>query len=160
MEPEREILTWADFDDAAWDLARRVVADGRPDAVLSVARGGLVVGGVLGYALGVKTTYTLNVELYTGVDERLDEPQVLAPVPDLADLHDADVLLADDVADTGLTLECVREFCQGRVGRLRTAVVYEKPRSRVVPDYAWRRTDRWVVFPWSARSPVIAPVEA
>ena len=154
MEPEREVLTWETFGTASWELAERVAADGAPDAVLSVARGGLVVGGALSYALGVKPTYVLNVELYTGVDERLPEPAVLPPVPDLGDLAGADVLVADDVADTGLTLACVEQLCAGRVGRLRTAVVYEKPRSVVRPDYSWRSTDRWGTFPWSAREPV------
>ena len=40
--------------------------------VLAIARGGLLVAGALAYALGVKNTYTMNVEFYTGVDERLD----------------------------------------------------------------------------------------
>lgn len=156
MDAEREILTWETFGDASWQLAERIAADGCPDAVLSIARGGLVVGGALGYALGVKPAYLLNVELYTGVDQRLPEPEVLPPVPDLGELADADVLVADDVADTGLTLACVQQLCAGQVGRLRTAVVYEKPRSVVRPEYSWRSTERWVTFPWSARDPVTA----
>jgi hypothetical protein len=24
------------------------------------------------------------------------------------------------------------------------------------PDYVWRSTDRWIVFPWSAQPPVTA----
>ena len=156
MDAEREVLSWEVFGDATRSLAERVAADGVPDVVLSVARGGLVVGGALGYALGVKPAYVLGVELYTGVDERLPEPVLLPPVPDLDELAGADVLVADDVADTGLTLACVQRLCAGRVGRLRTAVVYEKPRSVVRPEYAWRSTDRWVTFPWSAREPVTA----
>ncbi len=33
---------------------------------------------------------------------------------------------------------------------MRTAVLYAKSRSVVEPDYVWRRTDRWITFPWSA----------
>jgi uncharacterized protein len=40
------------------------------------------------------------------------------------------------------------------VAEARTAVLYRKPRSVVAPDYAWRETDQWVVFPWSAQPPV------
>ncbi len=153
---EREILTWQDFDRAVWELAGRIAADGVPDMVLCIARGGLVVGGALGYALGVKNIYTMNVEFYTGVDQRLDVPRILPPAPDFVDLHDASVLVADDVADTGSTLASVHDFCAGKVGSVRTAVVYAKPRSVVVPDYAWGRTDRWISFPWSDRPPVTA----
>ena len=33
-------------------------------------------------------------------------------------------------------------------------MLYEKPRSVVRCDYVWRRTDRWITFPWSAEPPV------
>ena len=53
--------------------------------MLAIARGGLLVAGALAYALGVKNTFTMNVEFYTGVDERLELPMILPPVPDLVD---------------------------------------------------------------------------
>jgi len=33
-------------------------------------------------------------------------------------------------------------------------VLYEKPRSEVNCEYVWRRTERWIDFPWSVRAPV------
>ncbi len=69
MDDTREVLTWADFDRSVWDLAGRIASDGLPDMILSIARGGMLIGGALGYALGVKNTYTMNVEFYTGVDD-------------------------------------------------------------------------------------------
>ena len=102
----------------ARELAEAVAADGyHPDMVLGIARGGLLVAGALGYALGVKNTFTMNVEFYTGIDERLEMPMILPPVPDLVDFAETQVLIADDVADTGATLELVKEFCEGKVGR-------------------------------------------
>ena len=55
----------------------------------AIARGGLLVAGALGYALGVKNTFTMNVEFYTGIDERLDMPMILPPVPDLVDFAES-----------------------------------------------------------------------
>ncbi len=157
MAEERETLTWDLFGTASRELARMVADDGyRPEMILSIARGGLLVGGALGYALDVKNVYTMNVEFYTGVDERLDVPRILPPAPDFVDLDEARILIADDVADTGHTLESVEEFCAGKVGEVRIAVLYEKSRSLVKCDYVWRRTDRWIDFPWSAESPVVA----
>ena len=156
MADEREILGWDLFGSAARDLAQLVADDGYvPEMILSIARGGLLVGGALGYSLGVKNVYTMNVEFYTGVDERLDVPRILPPAPDFVDLDEARILIADDVADTGHTLESVEEFCAGKVGEVRTAVLYEKSRSLVKCDYVWRRTDLWIDFPWSDRDPVV-----
>lgn len=154
----RERMTWDEFGTAARELAEQVVADGYvPDMLLGIARGGLLVAGALSYALGVKNTFTMNVEFYTGVDERLEMPIVLPPVPDLIDLGEARVLIADDVADTGQTLALVKDFCAGKVGEVRTAVLYEKPHSSVSCEYVWRRTDRWIDFPWSVQPPVAVP---
>ena len=153
--PLRELMSWQDLGDGARELAEFVHRDGyRPDIVLAIARGGLLVGGAIGYALGVKNTFSMNVEFYTGVDERLEMPMLLPPVPDLVDFAEQRVLIADDVADTGATLALVKEFCEGKVGELRCAVLYEKPRSVVACEYKWKTTDLWIEFPWSIRAPV------
>ena len=153
---EREVMTWDDLGRGSRELAEAVAADGyRPDMILGIARGGLLVAGGLGYALGVKNTFTMNVEFYTGVDERLELPMILPPVPDLVDFQETRLLIADDVADTGATLQLVKEFCAGKVAEVRCAVLYEKPRSAVRCEYVWRRTDRWITFPWSAEEPVL-----
>src|ERR671935_1016055 len=147
---EREWMSWEDLGTAVEELAAQIREDGfRPDAVLALARGGLPVAGALAYALGVKNMATLNVEFYTGVDERRDEPLLLPPVPDLALLRAERLLVVDDVADTGRTLALARDFCAQHVNDVRTAVLYEKPQSVVSCDFVWRRTDRWINFPWS-----------
>ena len=159
MSSERELMTWDDLGAGARELAERIHADGyAPDVILAIARGGLLVGGALGYALDVKNTFSMNVEFYTGIDERLEMPMILPPVPELVDLGEARLLIADDVADTGATLALVEDFCAGKVAEARTAVLYEKPHSIVNADYVWRRTEAWIDFPWSVMPPVGAPV--
>jgi hypoxanthine phosphoribosyltransferase len=155
--PERERMSWDELGRGARGLAAQIAADGyRPDLILGIARGGLLVAGALSYALDVKNSFTMNVEFYTGVDERLPVPMLLPPVPELVDLQDARMLIADDVADTGQTLALVKGFCANHVGEVRVAVLYEKPRSTVSCEYVWRRTELWIDFPWSIEPPVVA----
>jgi hypoxanthine phosphoribosyltransferase len=155
---EREILTWDLFGQATRDLALEIHDDGfRPDVVVAIARGGLTVGGALAYALDVKNCGAMNVEFYTGIDQRLDVPVVIPPALDLLDVAGLRVLIADDVADTGHTLKLVREVLVQHVAEARTAVLYRKPHSVVEPTYVWREVDRWIDFPWSALPPVTAP---
>jgi hypoxanthine phosphoribosyltransferase len=153
--PAQELMRWPELGEAARTLAHQIHDDGYvPDIILGIARGGLLPAAAVAYALGVKNTFTMNVEFYTDVDQRLEVPMVLPPVPDLVDVGDSRLLIVDDVADTGATLEVVHEFCSGKVAEVRSAVLYEKPRSLVKCEYIWRRTDRWIVFPWSAEPPV------
>jgi uncharacterized protein len=161
MADEREILTWNLFGTASRELATTIAQDGfQPDLILSIARGGLFAAGALGYALNVKNLHVMNVEYYTGVDERLELPVMLPPVPNVVDLTGAKVLVADDVADTGATLKLVRDFCQDHVAEVRCAVIYEKPKSVVKCEYVWRRTDQWINFPWSDQPPVVDAPDA
>lgn len=147
----RETLTWSAFGRAGQELGEQIAASGyKPDLILSIARGGLFLAGSLGYALDVKNLHVMNVAFYTGVDERLDMPVMLPPVPNAVDLTGAKVLVADDVADTGATLRLVRDFCERHVAEVRCAVIYQKPRSTVDCEYVWRRTDHWIDFPWSS----------
>ncbi len=152
---DREILTWEQMGTACRVLAQEVADSGfRPDVVVAVARGGLPAGGAIAYALGTKAVGTLNVEFYTGVDERLPEPTVLPPLLDTEALSGLTALLVDDVADTGETLALVQRHLGRYCSQVRTAVLYAKPRSVIDPDYVWRRTERWITFPWSALPPV------
>ncbi|HEX6869531.1 MAG TPA: phosphoribosyltransferase [Micromonosporaceae bacterium] len=154
VESDREILTWPQFGQACRELAGQVVDDGfRPQIVLCIARGGLLAAGALSYSLNVKNVHVMNIEFYTGVDERLDLPVMLPPTPSAVDLSGAAVLIVDDVADTGATLKVVHDFCADHVAEARCAVIYEKPRSLVKCEYVWRRTERWIEFPWSSEPP-------
>ena len=158
MSDEHEVLTYEAFGTACRELAQEVADDGyRPDMVLAIARGGLGLGMGLGYALAVKNLSVVNVEVYTGSDQRLDVPIMLPPTPAAVDLSGLKILIADDVADTGRTLEIVHEFVAGHVAESRTAVIYAKPHSVIEPDYVWRRTERWIDFPWSVLPPVVDP---
>jgi len=155
MSDEREIMDWSLYGSAIRELAVTIADDGfEPDIILAIARGGLFAAGSLGYALGVKNLYVMNLEFYTGVDERLDVPVMLPPYLDKFDMTDAKILVADDVADTGHTLKAVHEFCEEVVAESRTAVLYEKSHSLVKCDYVWKRTDQWINFPWSSDGPV------
>ena len=161
MAIEQLRMSWDELGTGSKAIGEQVVADGfRPDFILGISRGGLLVAGALAYVLGVKNTFTMSVEFYTGVDERLDMPMILPPVPHLVDLHEAHVLIADDVADTGQTLVLVKEWLEGKVADVKIAVLYEKPRSVVQCEYVWERTDRWIVFPWSADDPLETPMAA
>jgi uncharacterized protein len=147
MDNERENLTWQTFGDASRELAKAIADDGfEPD---------LILAGSLGYALAVKNLHVMNVEFYDGVGTTLDMPVMLPPVPSAVDFSAKKVLIADDVADSGRTIELVQSFIADHVETVRTAVIYEKPQSVINCDYVWKHTDRWINFPWSSQDPVV-----
>ncbi len=150
---EREVLSYEGFGQAVRELGQMVVDSGyEPDWIVAIARGGLMIGGALAYALGHKNIVTVNVKFYTGVDTRLDVPIELPPILNLDDIKNRKVLIADDVADTGETLKLVIDKCNTACIEVRSAVLYEKPHTVLHADYVWKHTDRWIDFPWSTLS--------
>ncbi|MCU1420619.1 MAG: phosphoribosyltransferase [Microbacteriaceae bacterium] len=155
MADEREILTWNDFGEGSRELARTVHRSGfEAEVVVAIARGGLLLAGAIAYALDVKSCGALNAEFYTGVDARLDEPIILAPFLDEVSLKGKRVLLVDDVSDSGRTLKMVLGIIQHAGADVRTVCLYSKSHTVLEPDYVWKRTDRWIAFPWSSQEPV------
>lgn len=125
-----------------------------PDWVVAIARGGLLIGGAVAYALSLKNIGVVNVEFYTDIDERLEVPVMLPPALNLSDLANQRLLIVDDVADTGETLQLVVDTCRPVVAEIRSMVLYEKPRSIISPDFVWKSTDDWINFPWSSEPPL------
>ncbi|MHD0126421.1 phosphoribosyltransferase [Corynebacterium diphtheriae] len=151
----KEILTWEGFGIANRELAQQIVdSDYTPDIIVAVARGGLVPAGALSYSMGIKLSDAINVEFYTDVNETLPDPVLLEPLLDTNSIRGKKVLVVDDVADSGRTLDLVLKLLENHGAEVRSAVIHAKSRSIVAPNYIWKRTDEWIVFPWSAEPPV------
>ncbi len=151
----KEVLGWEGFGVAGRELAQSIADSGyQPEIIIAIARGGLLPAGHLAYALGLKLADAINVEFYTDVHETLPDPVLLEPLLDTDAIQGKRLLVVDDVADSGRTLSLVLELLRGLGAEARSAVLYAKPTSVVDPDFVWKRTDEWIVFPWSAEPPV------
>jgi uncharacterized protein len=156
VAPERETLTWDLFGQASRDIARDVIAaDFVPEVVVAIARGGLLPAGAIAYGLGVKNCGAINVEFYTGIGTVLDAPELLPPELDMTYLNGRRVLLVDDVADSGRTLDLAVRLLVERGADVRSAVIYTKPTTIIQPDFSWKNTDLWIDFPWSWQGSVL-----
>ncbi|QGU27413.1 phosphoribosyltransferase [Microbacterium oryzae] len=152
---EREVLTWDGFGDATRDLARAILDSGfEPEVVVAIARGGLLPAGAIAYGLGAKNCGAINVEFYTGIGTVRDAPEVLPPALDMDYLGGRRVLLVDDVADSGRTLALAVQVLSDKGADVRSVTIFTKPTTVIQPDYAWKDTDLWIDFPWSARGTV------
>lgn len=149
--PDRENLTWEVFGEASRSLSQEIVDSGWfPELIVGVARGGLIPAGAIGYAIGVKAMGAINVEFYTDIGETLPEPLVLSPQLDMDSLAGKRVLVVDDVADSGKTLDLVVNLLKETAAEVRSAVIYTKPTTIFEPDFSWKKTDQWINFAWSA----------
>jgi hypoxanthine phosphoribosyltransferase len=142
--------------DYIYDLCREVStqvkrADYEPDVVVALARGGWFAGRCLCDFLGLDDLTSLKMEHYVGTAEQSGEPTVRYPIPEGA-VEGKDVLVIDDIADTGGSISRADEYVRERdPASVRTATLQLLGTSDFDPDYVGERLDewKWVVYPWN-----------
>lgn len=122
-----------------------------PDVVVALARGGWFAGRCLCDFLGLDDLTSLKMEHYVGTAVKSGEPEIRYPMPEGA-VEDKDVLIIDDIADTGGSIERAYEYVTDRdPNSVRTATVQLLGTSEFEPDYVGEHLDEWtwVVYPWN-----------
>jgi hypothetical protein len=139
-----------------YGLCREVSDDVRaddfePDVVVALARGGWFAGRCVCDFLGLDDLTSLKMEHYVGTAEASGEPEVRYPMPE-GSVEGKDVLVVDDIADTGGSIERAHEYVRARdPGEVRTATLQLLGTSAFEPDYVGERLAAWtwVVYPWN-----------
>jgi len=151
---EFDIPSWESIYEMLLELARRIRKDGyKPDIIVGVARGGWPVARIMSDLLENPDIANVKVEFYLGVAETKGEPMITQSVS--VPVKDKNVLLVDDVADTGKSLALVKKHLNEQGGaNVKTATIYYKPWSILKPDWFERQTERWIVFPWERKETV------
>jgi hypoxanthine phosphoribosyltransferase len=158
-QAEFEVPTWKQIYDMLLRQAETISKSGfKPDIIVGIARGGWLPARVLSDLLENPNLANVSAEYYVGIAETKNEP-VLTQGVSVA-VKGKKVLIADDVADTGRSLNLVKEhILQQGAKEVKTATVYYKPWSIVKPDYYERETKLWIVFPWEIKETVRKIVE-
>jgi xanthine phosphoribosyltransferase len=153
-------VSWDMFHRDARALARRLAAIGGFSAIVAVTRGGLVPAGIVARELGIRVIETVCVASYheeTPQDTIQDTIEVLKPLTDtILARPSAEVLIIDDLVDTGATARAVREMLPNS----HFATVYAKPLGLPQVDTFITEVsqDTWIHFPWDTALAFQAPI--
>ena len=145
--------SWSSIFSQTVDLAQKIRYDEnelknpRSDAIVGVSRGGLVLARLMSDLLDIDNVLVTKSEYYTGMGKRNTKPQITQEIQ--KDISDYNVLLVDDVSDTGESLVIIKDHILSKRPRnLTVATLYLKPWSKSLPDYFVSKTAAWIVFPW------------
>lgn len=127
----------------------------KPDLVLGVSRGGLMLADGLSRALRcpmaviAASSYQGDAGMQQGALQISTSIACCSPVA-------GQVLLVDDLADSGQTLQALFHHLRGNypaITSLKTAVLWVKPKSCFQPDFAAQQlqADYWIVQPFEKR---------
>ncbi len=148
---EFEYVSWSDIEFMVEHVAKLIEESKyKVDVIVGILRGGVIPAKLLGDELGVGDLGVIEIKLYKGVGERAHKPYIRQPLT--LSVKDKNVLIVDDVSDTGLTLStAINALELYSPKKIKTATLYIKPWTKLIPDYYSRVSDKWIVFPWERK---------
>ena len=160
--------TWRDVENHTQEILRQICSDSwRPDYVVGLTRGGLVPANLISQYLGCRME-TLKVSLR---DDTESESNLWMAEDAFGHEmeHPKNILIVDDINDTGATLNYIREdwpsgcfpdnprWTEVWGSNVRVAVLVDNesskseiPVSYSAVDINKADEDVWVVFPWES----------
>lgn len=152
-----ELVSWEKATTLSSCLADLVRAGGfQPDYVIAIGRGGFVPARIVCDDLLISNLTSIRIEHWGSAATRYEHAIVRFPLS--IDVRGSDLLVIDDVTDTGETLEAALGYLSLKgPGAVRTGVLQHKSSSSVTPDYypelvtEWR----WIVYPWALHEDLV-----
>jgi len=88
----------------------------------------------------INTTYVLTVK------KQGDVRSLATQITD--DLSGQNVLLVEDILETGKSLQTALKYLKSKGANVRTAAIYVLPDSEVKPDFYLSEETGAIIFPW------------
>lgn len=139
-------ILWYQYE----DLLRKIIKKVQQfdfDHVVCIGRGGFLIGDAISRALDIPLAVVMAQSYFLRDQEQLK-------ISDIAFINylDGNILLVDDLVDTGNTLIDVKKvlYDYDSVGLVMTAVIWKKKNSKFVPDYFVEEIDSsvWIEQPF------------
>ena len=151
VDIDYEVPTWSQIFDLLFCQAQRIQNQSfRPDVVVGIARGGLISARILTDLLETPELEILQMEFYTGISQTHLKPTIKQPLNH--SFAGKKTLIVDDIADSGESLKLAQTHLQELFAKeIKTATLFKKPFSAIIPDFYEKQTSNWVVFPWDTK---------
>ena len=144
-----KFLTWNDIQSACDDIAYNIKHSDtlyKIEAVVGLSRGGLIPGVILSHMLN-RPFIPLSYSSREGKGDDKNHANSVARIP-----H-KNILLTDDIADSGWTMKEVVNHYKEMETEAITAVIIEKTPNPAdfKATFAWKRVNAeypWIIYPW------------
>ena len=146
-----ELVSWNQVANLALKLARKIQQKAfEPDIIIAIGRGGYVPARLLADYLDMMALTDIKVEHYRSTEQL---PSAIIKYGLSTDVNDMQVLLVDDVSDSGDTFRVATEHIlqYNKPAQIKTAALHHKITSRLTPDFFAAKIIkwRWLIYPWA-----------
>lgn len=136
------------FGELCRALALKVGRDYQPEAVVGIARAGVIPAAIIASLLRIDF-HSMKISRRDSENRVRERPELFSQVP--ASIRGKRVLLVDEITTSGdtfrLGLAALRDVGPSEI---RTASAFVRPKG-YAPDYKALETDNTVVFPWDVK---------
>lgn len=149
---EYHLIKWEQLHNHTFKLAQKIIKDKiKLDLIVSIARGGLTISHILSDFIGLPIT-TFTISSYQDL-KQTKVPKITFKIGNK--LHNKNILLVDDVSDSGKTFIRGIEYLKSIGAKdIKTASLFIKPWTKFMPDYHQESTDKWIIFPFDMRETI------
>jgi len=137
------VYDWEDFEITIHQIENQINFN-QFKTIIAIAKGGLL--------LGVKLSNLFNLPLkivyaYSYINKKQKE---LCVEQFNCIKWESPVLLVDDIVDSGITLQDIKDQLEIWGKKVKTLVLFYKPKSIIKPDFYFQKVlnNTWVEFPW------------
>jgi len=146
-----DLISFDEVYELSYQLSISIKETGfRPDIVVAISRGGFTPARLLCDFLGITDLTSVKVQHYQHGAQK--EKQANLKFPLSGSIEGKKVLLADDVNDTGESLQVAyNHLLENYPKELKTAVLHEKDNTTFKTDYyqEFLKEWRWIIYPWA-----------
>lgn len=151
------IVGFTEAYDMAYKISHKITESSiNFDVVAGIARGGFPPARLVCDFLNVEELTAVQIRHYTGGAKEKEEVRVSDPVN--IDLEGKNVLIVDDVNDSGETLKAaVNHIKKLKSGEVKTAVLHEKKNTSMKADFVGDYLDdwKWLIYRWAVTEDLI-----
>ena len=142
------IKKYYSYDDCIKDckILLPKIKEYNPDALVSIARGGVTFGHLLANGLDTNNFFTIN-SIHYEETKKLDNFKI-SNIPNLDSYKK--VLIVDDIVDSGETMVEVKKILQSKYPKieLKSVSLFYKEDALIKPNFSVRETKQWIEFFW------------
>ena len=115
-------------------------------AIIGIARGGLTLSHCMAEGLDIREVQTIRTELYDKEQKR----SAITIFDNCEFCHVSKVLVVDDIADSGETLQEVMRYLKEKYPKIEfvSATLFYKKTSIYKPHFWINEADAWIEFFW------------
>ena len=149
-------LTWNDIEDMCDRIAEEVKKrEFHIDVIVAVSRGGLIPARILSDRLEVRLITSISIVFYDDIGKRLEYPRLVQGISNERLVKDKNILLCDDIVDTGESLEvAINHLKELKPKNILSTSLLVKPHTKLYPAIFEHETESWVIFPWEKKETI------